>query len=651
MTHLQRLKIRSLFKWVSSNFIGNHFFSIGSISIDQNPRFYTTKVETLNQTTSSSSSQAVVKFSRATIKEAQAALLEYLHDTRGLHFIDAEHMSLYSPHFLDEKLLKRVRCVDDIRSSVNRLLRYNPINEYEPFFESLGLNHVEYAALLPHNLIFLSDDDMLLENYHVLCNYGIARDKIGRVYKHASEVFKYELGVLPLKLKVYEKLGLTQDFVAKVVVCSPKILIGDVNVEFVNVFDLLKSLRFEFSWVSQHLLDDKLYDWSMILRALRSLMKIGIHEDQLSRLISQHPGLIFECSGCVTISLISFLLKFGSTLATLHSMFMEFPQVQVAKFVINIRNCLMFFKEIEMEADEISKIVSSQPLLLGSSTLKKTNTILHSLNTGKMRICEHILKNPKEINNWVRGLKIEPLPNALDLERQKKVKFLLDLGFEKDSENFKKACKVFRGKGGDLQERFNYIVELGFDRKDVIKMVKVSPQSLNQTKDMIKRKIDILVNDLGYPLSTLLTFSSYLDYRPQRVKLRVSMYNWLKDRGRVQPNLSLTSIVSCTEIIFVKRYVNLHPEGPEVWQNLKEQIIGELYGNFSPNFLFTQFVVSDEPTCYVYKPIAFADWSNMNFTSAYVATSLIAQRPELVFAGLLITALYVEQMMKYWKCS
>ena len=35
-------------------------------------------------------------------KEAQPALLEYLHSTRGLQFIDAENITKNCPHFLEK---------------------------------------------------------------------------------------------------------------------------------------------------------------------------------------------------------------------------------------------------------------------------------------------------------------------------------------------------------------------------------------------------------------------------------------------------------------------------------------------------------------------------------------------------------------------
>jgi len=57
----------------------------------------------------------------------------------------------------------------------------------------------------------------------------------------------------------------------------------------------------------------------------------------------------------------------------------------------------------------------------------------------------------------------------------------------------------------ELQERFDCIVEADIDEKDVYKMIEVSPQILNQKRDVIEEKIDFIVNNLG-----LLNFPSFL---------------------------------------------------------------------------------------------------------------------------------------------
>ncbi|KAK9291252.1 hypothetical protein L1049_009440 [Liquidambar formosana] len=273
MIHLHKLRRPSILKWVSLNFSQNHlissktpFLRAGSIHTAQNPRFYRRKRSI--ETEECENLDGILKIddknvgreSRAIWAEAQAALLEYLHGTRSLPFMDAENMSKNSPHFLN-KLLKKVENDVDFGRSISRFLRYHPINEFEPFFESLGLRPSDYDPLLPRNLMFLSDDNKLLENYHVLCNYGIPRNKIGKIYKEAMEVFQYDNGVLLLKLQAYEELGLSQITIIKVIASSPYLLIGDVNSAFVKVLEKLKSVGIECRWIEEHLSEENSYNW------------------------------------------------------------------------------------------------------------------------------------------------------------------------------------------------------------------------------------------------------------------------------------------------------------------------------------------------------------------------------------------------------
>lgn len=204
--------------------------------------------------------------------------------------------------------------------------------------------------------------------------------------------------------------------------------------------------------------------------------------------------------------------------------------------------------------------------------------MLSTLNAGKKRIRNFILQKPKEMKNWVIGSKLEHLPNLEGKTRSRmlKIKFLTDLGFKENSNEMEKALKVFRGKGSELQERFDCVMKFGLDRKDVIEMAKTSPQIFNQKKEVLEMKIDFCVNDLGCPVSYLVAFPSYLSYKIPRVKLRVTMYNWLKEEGGIGAVLSLSTVIACTEHFFLKKYVKLHPKGLEVWQDRKEKIYSEV---------------------------------------------------------------------------
>ncbi|XP_065857449.1 transcription termination factor MTEF18, mitochondrial-like [Euphorbia lathyris] len=533
-----------------------------------NPRFYRTRAIVRDGMDRDIARQ----ISYASIKEAQAALLDYLHCTRSLEFSDAEHMSKNSPNFLG-RLLKKVSIADsDIGDSITRWLRFHPINEFEPFFESSGLGPCQYKPLLPRDSMFLTDDDLLLENYHVLCNYGVPRNKIGRIYKDAEEVFRYEYGVLALKLRAYGELGLEQYFMVKMIVCSPYILIGDVNVDFIKSIEILSKGGRQYCWIEQHSSENTSYNCSQLHTLLNLFRKTGYNEEDLGMLLSQHPGIIFESSGEKTLSLIGFLFKFGSSMKQICHMFLQFPQLPVGKFLLNLRGCFLFLNEIDMEAVDIQKIICSHWLLMGSCSLKKKHTLLSSLHVGKGRIRNLILHNPNEMKNWVMGSKLGPLPSLGEKQRMSKIKFLIDLGFEENSKEMRKALKAFLGIGSELQERFDCIMQAGLDRKDVIEMVKTSPQILNQKKEVLKMKIDFCVNDLRCPVSNLAAFPSYLSYSIERVKLRVAMHNWLIEQGTLGAVLSLSTILGCTENLFVRKYVKHHPRGLAVWQDLKEKI-------------------------------------------------------------------------------
>ncbi|KAF8395899.1 hypothetical protein HHK36_019854 [Tetracentron sinense] len=586
MTHLQKFRTPSILKWVSSEISEKYlksskppfFCTTGSLYTAKKSTLYSTralqteKCQILDES-STPDCETVARISRRSRALAQNALLEYLHATRCLQFTDAEYMSKNSPNFL-EKLLKKVENEQEIGRSLARFFRYHPINEFEPFFESFGLKPSEFSHFLPRGLMFLSDDEVLLENYHVLCNYGIARGKIGKIYKEAMEVFRYDYGVLDSKLWAYEALRLSRSTVIKAVASSPSLLVGDANGDFVKVLEELKSLGMEYNWIEGRLSERNSYNWGRMLGLLCFFSEMGYSKEQLGGLIRSNPGLLFEASGNRTFSLIGLLLKFGSTVDEILPLFLQFPRVQVGTFVRNLRQGLLFLIEVEMEAEEIGRIMRAHPLMLGLCSLKKPNSVLAKLNIGKKRLCGIIKEDPQELKNWILGTKVDPLPNSGEDERSliQKTEFLLKLGFIENSDEMNKALKVFRGKGGDLQERFDCFVKAGLDRKDVSEMIKVAPQVLNQTRDVIEMKIDFLVNGLGYPISSLVAFPSYLSYKIQRVKLRFSMYTWLKDEGIAAPMLALSTILACSDKIFIKQYVNHHPKGPEVWEKFVKDL-------------------------------------------------------------------------------
>ncbi|KAK4768966.1 hypothetical protein SAY86_027116 [Trapa natans] len=424
--------------------------------------------------------------------------------------------------------------------------------------------------------MFLSDCDWVLTNYLVLCNYGIGTCKIGRIYKNRKEIFEQEHGVLLRNIQAYENLGVSQRLMVKAILCSPCLLIGHTNKTFVEVLERLGVLGFKKGWIEGQLCESGGYRWSQILELLCLFSQMGFTNEQLYGLIKRNPRILFEDSGARTFSLIGFLVKFGSTRNNIQNVFLESPKMNVGKFLSNLKQCFIFLTDIDMEAEEIDRIIRSEAPLLGLATLKKANSMLVNLNVGKKRLCDIIKKNPKEMRNWVLGVKVTPLPGVPDeismLERRK---FLLRLGMVNGSKNVEKMVKSFRGRGQELQERFDCIVKSGLDVKDVREMVRVSPQILNQTKEVIEMKIDFLVHEIKHPILSLKRFPSYLSFKIERIKVRLMMFKWLSDRRVAHPNLALSTIIACSDGAFEKLYVMRHPEGLKVWHNLRNTVITE----------------------------------------------------------------------------
>ncbi|KAI3446432.1 hypothetical protein Pfo_003097 [Paulownia fortunei] len=582
MTSLQKLRKPYFLKCVSLLCTENklrssksHLYANGSHHILQLLRFCRTE-RAVNLKNGGNVCE-LAKKSRVVRIEAQAALLEYLHSTRSLQFMDAENMSKNSPEFLD-RLLKRVDIDDgDVGWSLARFLRYHPINEFEPFFESIGLEPSEYASFLPRNLMFLNDDQLLLQNYYVLCNYGIPRNMIGKIYKEATDVFSYDYGILQLKLQSFQNLGLKQSLVVKIIASSPYLLRGDVNREFLEFLEKLKNAGIEYNWLEEHISEGDSYNWKFILELMCLLGELGLTGEKLGEVIRHHPDLLLECSGRITFCFFGFLLKFGSTHSDVQSVFLQFPHISVVKFTNNLYQCYKFLVEIKMYVQDIGRIFRLHPLLLGSCELKKVKSLLGILNCGMNRLCKMVKEDPFILKKWVLGVRVDrlPEPNRVFKVRMMKTKFLLSLGFVENSEEMGRALKVFRGKGVELQERFDCLVNTGLSREAVIAMLKVAPQILNQSKNVIETKIGFFVKDLGYPVSDLVTHPALVSYTIQRVKLRLLTYKWLKDEGAVHPKLALSTLLSCSEEVFVRSYVNSHPRGPEFWERLKKKIYSD----------------------------------------------------------------------------
>uniref|UniRef100_A0A0V0IJS4 Putative mTERF domain-containing 1, mitochondrial-like n=1 Tax=Solanum chacoense TaxID=4108 RepID=A0A0V0IJS4_SOLCH len=428
--------------------------------------------------------------------------------------------------------------------------------------------------MLPRDLIFLSDDHVLFDNYHVLCYYGIPRTKIGKIYKEATDVFGYDHGVLDMKLRAYEKLGLSRSTVIKLVTCSPTLLVGETNSELIQVLEKLKILGFENDWMGGYLSNRQSYNWGRMLNTLHFLNEVGYSDEKMATLFTMNPAFLFEGSGKQIYVLVGQLLKLGVKMNDIYLLFCQNPNILSLKCTKNLWHALYFLSEIGLETEIIANIVSTHIQLLGSHSLKGPKTLLRDFKGDKFCLCQTIKDDPLNLFRLASKSKfdVEQMTSQDPGKLFQKTTFLLRLGYVENSDEMAKALKQFRGRGDQLQERFDCLVNAGLDCNVVINMIKQAPTTLNQSKNVLEKKIVLLKTYLGYPVESIVSFPSYLCYDVDRVHLRFSMYAWLKQKGAAKPTLSVSTLLACSDARFVKYFVDIHPEGPAMWESLKSSL-------------------------------------------------------------------------------
>lgn len=515
---------------------------------------------------------SVKRVSRQVKGKVEDVLLDYLHSSRGYSFIDAEFISKNSPFFVKGLVSEVHGQDDDVAKCLRKFLRYNPINEFEPFFESLGISPQELPLFLPRGMMYLSDDHALLDNFHALSNYGVPRNRIGKIYQEAKEVFGYSSGLLLSKFQGYENLGLSRSMVIKLVVCCPSLLIGETNSELVMVLDWLKKIGIELDWIGNYLSCLKTYESRRMLDAMQFLHKVGYSEKQMHNLFKENPALLLEGLEEKVYVFLGRAFKLGLNKNVIYSSFVEYPHILSNKCVKNLLGVIGFLHTIGMDSDGISDILSNHVLLLSSHPLKGPKAVRLRLKVRKTDLCQIIRDDPLKLISLASKLKQNSTVKLLCDEPSKhleKTTFLLKLGYAENSEEMAKAVKRFRGRGDRLQERFDCLVEAGLDYNNAVKMIKHAPMILNQNKAVIEKKIGFLRNSLGYPLDCIAAFPAFLCYDLERIMLRFSMYAWVMERKAAKPMMTLSTILASSDAKFEKYIVNVHPEGPVIWEGLK----------------------------------------------------------------------------------
>ncbi|KAH0857472.1 hypothetical protein HID58_085733 [Brassica napus] len=254
-----------------------------------------------------------------------------------------------------------------------------------------------------------------------------------------------------------------------------------------------------------------------------------------------------------------------------------------------------FVKEV-MEADKSSKLETLSP-----QRGKQENKIRNVLALRGIGVPQRLLF----------PLLISECPHICGKETfQESLKKVLEMGFDPTTPKFLEALRVVKGLNKEAMEekvnvykRLGFAVEdiwrfpqcigvseknilnsvetfigLGFSREDVAMMVKRLPPCIGYSVETVKKKIEFVVKEMGWPLKAVASYPQVLGYSMEkRMVPRCNVIKALIAKGLIKSELPpVSTVLVCTDQDFLKRYVRKHDDDDD-----DEELVAELMGIFA----------------------------------------------------------------------
>lgn len=504
------------------------------------------------------------------ISEAQKALTDYLHTTRSLPFIDAEHISKYSLFSLSCIIRKVQYSPLNFAKSFQRFLRYHPINEFEFFYESIGIDPSEINDHLPAKKFFLSEDLSTLNAATALSGLGFPWNRLGRLYKEDASIFNKRAQDLTAKLSRVRAYGFNNTVAVGICLAFPHVLVGNDDA----LFDDLRMVLIDFKLMS--FLDDNVHNCYDICKKIRVFYDLGCKKGEVGELISRNKDIFIHYSEEVLVQKTQFFCKLNVDNEDVGLLILQYPEIlgfDLEKPVISV---LGFLKHFGMCTEELKSVVNRYPYVIGRNKFANLPHVMRALN-----LHEWFFDRIRNGNHHLLGTYVIDIDEAVDkyysesLEKiqagrtathtASKLKLLHEIGFGENMCSLK-VLTGWHGKCTLLKERINCLLQFGIEYSQLCKMISQSPKIVNQNPKALEQKMNFLCNEMGFSLQYLEVFPTYLLFDLEnRIKPRYRFHVWLSEKGLCTINYSPASIIATSEKQFMDRVFGFHPAALKWW--------------------------------------------------------------------------------------
>ncbi|KAD4585575.1 hypothetical protein E3N88_23176 [Mikania micrantha] len=316
------------------------------------------------------------KYRAKAIQQAQEALTDYLHTVKTIPYTFADNISKYSIVSLSSFISKVKFSAPDFSKSLQKFFRYHPVNEFELFFESIGIDVNEFDLILPTCKFFLSEDRNVFNVACALYGFGVPWNKLGILYKEEKTIFDKDPNELKEIWRKYLGYGFSSSSLIGICLVFPHVLNGDSEVE--ALINGLKRVVIDFCLIND--VDGDVDTWIDLCRKIRLFYNLGCKKHDVFDMIGRRKTILLEYSEVVLSEKIKYFCRFDVTTNEVLSLLLsEFKMydLDLRTQVFCVRGLLRHFG---IDEKQLNFITEKYPYVFGRNRLANLPHVMRSLN-------------------------------------------------------------------------------------------------------------------------------------------------------------------------------------------------------------------------------------------------------------------------------
>lgn len=462
--------------------------------------------------------------------------------------------------------------------SLQRFLRYHPINEFEFFYESIGINYEEINGFLPANKFFLADESRVFNVACALWGVGFPWNKLGKLYKEEISIFDRDLSEINGRLVGFKEYGFDSVMIIGICLAFPFVLSrnGELGSEKIDaLLDDLRKVFLDYDLVSS--VEGNVDAWFEVCRKIRIFYDLGCTMGNMGELMGRSKNVFVGHLEEILLQKVEFFSRLDVSKEEIGYLLLSRSDILKFDLETPCISVFGFLKYFGLEENKLRFVMENYPYILGRNKLANLPHVMRSMDLNewffnKIKNGDYNLLDRYVIGSPEEDLDRSYTDNLIRIRSTRahvhtlhKLKVLHGIGF---GEN-KFTVKVFthvHGSGSEVQERFDCLLRCGIEFSKLCKMISRSPKILNQHEELIEQKVKYLREDIGVSLQYLDSFPAYLCYNlEKRIKARYKFYMWLTENHLCPREYSLPSIIATCEKSFIANVYRMHPAAPKKW--------------------------------------------------------------------------------------